>query len=80
MRAGVLRITKSRSVPVNLPNGSGWIFEKEMMNGGYRFSLLSATFRRGKIVVELTFSGDPLSADVAKDLGNTLLLEPVLVK
>lgn len=80
MREGVLRITKSRSVPVNLPNGSGWIFEKEMMNGGYRFSLLSATFRRGKIVVELTFSGDPPSADVAKDLGNTLLLEPVLVK
>jgi len=80
MKEGVLRITAAKYTPASLENGSGLIVEKQMMNGSYEFSLLNVTAQRGRLSVELTFSGDPPSSEEASKQIDDLLVRPVLVK
>jgi len=76
MKQGVIRIVESKSSPLTLANGRGWLHEKRMVNGTLEFSVASADVVRGRIVVETTFSGQPPPREQHEKLVNELLLLP----
>lgn len=78
MREGVVRITESKTTPIKLPNGTGWLFETQMVNRDLEFTVKSADIRRGKIVIETTFSGDPPARSELEALLDELLTKPSL--
>lgn len=59
MKKGVARITGSKSSEVSGASWSGWLHEKDMVNGFLKFSVASIDARRGPIVIETVFSGEP---------------------
>jgi hypothetical protein len=76
MTKGVIRIVESKSSPIELPNGKGWIHEKRMINGTLNFPVSSVDVRRGRILVETVFSGEPPPRELHEEMVNKLLMQP----
>lgn len=63
MKAGRLRITGSKSTPLERESWSGHLQEKTMMNGRFEFEVATIDAMRGRIVLETIYSGDPPDRD-----------------
>src|SRR5262249_14676229 len=59
MARGMLRITGSKTTPLERPTLRGVLQEKKMKNGAVAFDVASIDAMRGRIVVETIFSGEP---------------------
>lgn len=76
MTKGIVRIVDSKSSPIELPNGKGWIHEKRMINGTLNFPVSNVDVRRGRILVETAFSGEPPPRELHEEMVNKLLMQP----
>lgn len=73
MKKGVARITASKSSEIAGVDCAGWLHEKEMVNGVLKFSVATIDLRRGPIVVETVFSGEPPPVKEHEELAVKLL-------
>jgi hypothetical protein len=75
MAKGMLRITGSKTTPLDSPSVCGVLQEKKMRNGAVAFDVASIDAMRGRIVVETIFSGEPPATEA-----HLALVEQVLDK
>jgi hypothetical protein len=73
MKTGVTRILSSRTTPIAEDGSAGFLVDKRMQSGKLEFDVATIDVRRGRVVVETIFSGEPPAADEHQKLVRELL-------